>query len=137
MERHHRSVHELLAEARAYLPKRLSPEEAAQEVLCGAKLIDIRYLEQRMVDGVIPRAIQINRNEFEWRCDPASPWRDDHIAPDDYGQRLIILCNQGYQSSLAAANLQSLGMVNVTDVDGGFEAWKASGLPWAPYEEGM
>jgi rhodanese-related sulfurtransferase len=137
MERQHRSVQDLLAGARAQLPKRLSPEEAAQEMLCGAKLIDIRYLEQRTADGVIPRAIQINRNEFEWRCDPASPWRDDRIAPDDYEQRLIILCNQGYQSSLAAANLQSLGLVNVTDVDGGYQAWKASGQPWAPYEDGM
>jgi rhodanese-related sulfurtransferase len=132
----HRCVLDQLAEAREKLPRRLTPAEAFMEMVAGeAKIIDIRYLEQRMTDGDIPGAILINRNEFEWRCDPASEWRDENIIPYDYEQQLIIICNQGYQSSLAAANLQDFGMQNVTDVDGGFTAWKASGQPWIPYEQ--
>lgn len=130
-----RTVDDLLAEARAKLGKRFSPAEAAAAMASGALLIDIRYLEQRMADGDIPGAVQINRNEFEWRCDPASPWRDTHILPGDYEQPLVIICNQGFQSSLAAATLHDFGMQNVTDVDGGFEAWKAADLPWVAYEE--
>ena len=134
-EKPRRTVEDLLAEARSKLPKRLSPEEAFAEMVQGAKLIDIRRLEQRMEDGAIPGAILVHRNEFEWRCDPASPWRDDRITPDDYTQRLVIICNQGFQSSLAAAILQDYGLENVTDVDGGYEAWKAANLPWAPYKD--
>jgi rhodanese-related sulfurtransferase len=136
MERQRITAAGLLAEARKKLPKRLSPAEALEEMSFGARLIDIRYLEQRMVDGIIPGAFQINRNELEWRLDPVSEWRDARIAQEDYQQRLIILCNQGYASSLAAAILQNMGLQNATDVDGGYQAWKEAGLPWAPYEEG-
>jgi rhodanese-related sulfurtransferase len=135
MERQHMTVEGLLAEARKKLPQRLSPEQALAEISFGARLIDIRYLEQRMADGMIPGALQINRNELEWRLDPLSEWRDDRIVPYDYQQRLIILCNQGYASSLAAAILQDMGLQNATDVDGGYQAWKDAGLPWVPYEE--
>jgi rhodanese-related sulfurtransferase len=123
------AVEQLLCQARATLTPRLLPVHAHDEMGHGATLVDIRPLEQRMRDGDIPGALVINRNEFEWRCDPGAPWRSERIAPDDYGQRIIVLCGQGYQSSLAAANLQNMGMKNVTDVVGGFEAWRAAGLP--------
>jgi len=95
----------------------------------GALLVDIRYLEQRLRDGEIPSAVIVSRNEFEWRCDPSASWRHARIKPDDYEQRIIVLCNQGYQSSLAAANLIRLGLANVTDVEGGMESWLRFGLP--------
>jgi len=130
------TIDELLEEARSHLTKRLTPKEAFEEMQNGARLIDIRSLEQRMRDGVIPGAIQIDRNEMEWRCDPSSSqWKSEAIAPDDYTQRLIILCNQGCQSSLAAYNLCKLGLTNVTGVIGGFEEWKASGLPLEAYKK--
>jgi rhodanese-related sulfurtransferase len=129
------SVEQLLCQARAILTPRLSPTQAHEEMGQGATLVDIRHLEQRMRDGDIPGALVINRNEFEWRCDPSAPWRSERIAPHDYDQRVIVLCGQGFQSSLAAANLQCMGMRNVTDVTGGFEAWKAAGLPIVPHED--
>lgn len=67
------------------------------------------------------------RNVLEWRCDPASQWR--HPAITGYDLRLILICQEGYQSSLAAATLQQLGLIHATDVDGGFIAWTAAGLP--------
>lgn len=130
-----RSVEQLLSHARSTLAPRLSPTQAYEEMGDGATLVDIRHLEQRMRDGVIPGAVLINRNEFEWRCDPSASWRNARIAPHQYDQRVIVLCNQGYQSSLAAANLQYIGMKNVTDVIGGFEAWRAAGLPIVPHED--
>jgi rhodanese-related sulfurtransferase len=123
------SVERLLCQARASLTPRLVPMQAYVEMGHGATLVDIRHREQRMRDGDIPGALVINRNEFEWRCDPSAPWRSERITPHDYDQRVIVLCGQGYQSSLAAANLQYMGMKNVTDVMGGFEAWRAAGLP--------
>lgn len=128
------SVEQLLCQARAALTPRLSPAQAYEEMGQGATLVDIRHVEQRMRDGDIPGALVVNRNEFEWRCDPSAPWRSERIAPHDYDQRIIVLCGQGFQSSLAAANLQYMGMTNVTDVTGGFEAWKAAGLPIVPHE---
>jgi rhodanese-related sulfurtransferase len=126
------TVDEMLSEARETIKPRLSPEEAFKEMQNGALLVDIRYFEQRARDGDIPNAVLVNRNEFEWRCDPNAEWRHTKIKPNDYGQRIIVLCNQGYQSSLAAANLVRLGLANVTDVDGGMERWLQSGLPVTP-----
>jgi rhodanese-related sulfurtransferase len=128
------TVDELLQEARALL-RRLSPEEALREMEQGALLVDIRYLEQRIRDGEIPNAALVNRNEFEWRCDPSADWRHAMIKPDDFEQRIIVLCNQGYQSSLAAANLVRLGLRNATDVEGGMQAWLQRGLPVVPFEQ--
>jgi rhodanese-related sulfurtransferase len=93
----------------------------------GALLIDIRGDDQRHEDGLIPGAIVLARNCLEWRCDPASEWRHPVITRRDV--RIILICNQGYQSSLAAANLQQLGLTHATDLDGGFTAWAAAGLP--------
>lgn len=127
------TVDEMLSEARSIL-KRLSPAEAFREMEQGALLVDIRYLEQRVRDGDIPNAALVNRNEFEWRCDPSAEWRHRMVKPNDYDQRIIVLCNQGYQSSFAAANLVRLGLKNATDVEGGMENWLLSALPVVPYE---
>lgn len=127
------TVDEMLREARAML-KRVSPQQAFREMENGARLVDIRYLEQRARDGDIPNAALVNRNEFEWRCDPSAEWRHRMIKPNDYDQRIIVICNQGYQSSFAAANLIRLGLRHATDVDGGMENWIKSGLPVVAYD---
>jgi rhodanese-related sulfurtransferase len=125
-ERSGLSAAQLLELARRRL-ERLIPERADAAVRAGALLIDIRSEVQRERDGVIPRSQFISRNVLEWRCDPASPWRDQAVT--DAGARIILICNEGYQSSLAAATLQQLGLSDATDVIGGFQAWKAAGLP--------
>ena len=117
------SAAQLLAEARARL-HRLSAKEAERAIRDGALLIDIRSESQRDHDGVIPGAKFIPRNVLEWRLDPASDWRDDQVV----GQRLIVMCNEGYQSSLVAATLQQLGHADATDLIGGFQAWRDAGL---------
>lgn len=126
------TVDETIGEARAMLTPRLSPVEAYREVRRGALLVDIRSLEQRVRDGDIPDAAVIGRNEFEWRCDPSSPWRHRMIKKDDYEQRIVVLCNQDWQSSFAAANLVRIGLRNVTDIEGGMEGWLRRGLPVVP-----
>jgi rhodanese-related sulfurtransferase len=122
-----KTIDELLAQARATLPDRPSPAEALCAQAGGALLIDIRDDDQRRQDGLIPGAIVLPRNSLEWRCDPASKWRHPAITRRDL--RIILICNQGYQSSLAAATLQQLGLIHATDLDGGFTAWAAAGLP--------
>jgi rhodanese-related sulfurtransferase len=121
------TVDELLAQARAKLPDRPSPAEALRAQARGALLVDIRGDDQRREDGLIPGAIALPRNSLEWRCDPASQWRHPAITGPDL--RVILICDQGYQSSLAAATLQQLGLIHATDLDGGFTAWTAAGLP--------
>jgi rhodanese-related sulfurtransferase len=117
---------ELLEEARREL-KRLEPGDAAAAVSAGAVLVDIRSELQRERDGVVPGSVFFPRNVLEWRCDPASPYRDERVS--DSSRRLIVMCDQGYQSSLAAANLRRLGFEDATDLVGGFQAWLAAGLP--------
>ena len=119
------SVDELLDLARADLA-RVSPEDAAAAMAGGALLVDIRPVAQRDADGEIPGAIVIERNVLEWRLDPASAHR---IPQVDEHQTVIIVCNEGYASSLAAATLQQLGLPRATDLIGGYQAWKLSGLP--------
>src|SRR6185436_20687395 len=111
---------ELLEEARRGL-RRLAPADA------GAVLVDIRSELQRERDGVVPGSVFFPRNVLEWRCDPASPYRDERVS--DASRTLIVMCDEGYQSSLAAANLRRLGFDDATDLDGGFRAWLAAGLP--------
>jgi rhodanese-related sulfurtransferase len=120
------AVERLLAQARARL-RRLAPGEAAAALADGGVLIDIRPSMQRERDGRIPDAVVICRNVLEWRCDPSSPWRDRRVS--DPSRRLLVLCNEGCQSSLVAATLQDLGHADATDVVGGFQAWRAAGLP--------
>ena len=121
------TAEELLAQARSRL-ERLDPHAARAAIVDGALLVDIRTESQRAADGLVPGAIFIQRNALEWRCDPASQWRDERVAA---GRRLIVMCDEGYQSSLAAATLCELG-VDATDLDGGFQAWRAAGLPVQP-----
>lgn len=125
------TVEQLLDQARALLPHRCSPEETLSEIEAGTLVIDIRGDEQQRVDGLIPGTLVIRRNVLEWRCDPACPWR--HPKVTHHGQKIILFCNEGYQSILAAANLQRLGLTFATDMEGGFSRWKAAGLPTVPY----
>jgi rhodanese-related sulfurtransferase len=119
------SVEELLELARAGLV-RVSPADAAQAMAGGALLVDIRPVGLRESDGEIPGSIVIDRNVLEWRLDPASAHRIPEVRAD---QTVIIVCDEGYASSLAAATLQQLGLTRATDLVGGFQAWKRSGLP--------
>ncbi|HEY3716088.1 MAG TPA: rhodanese-like domain-containing protein [Jatrophihabitantaceae bacterium] len=118
------SVEELLADARSRLT-RLEPDEAYGEVRAGALIVDIRPAWQRRNEGEIPGSIIVERNHLEWRLHPGSDTRVP-LAAD--GQRWIVVCSEGYTSSLAAAALRSLG-IPATDIVGGFTAWHAAGLP--------
>jgi rhodanese-related sulfurtransferase len=121
------NVEQLLREARAGL-ERLSPEETLAAVRqLGAVVVDIREEAERAREGSVPGAVPIPRNALEWRCAPGSEWRDQRVS--DPSTLVVLMCNEGYQSSLAAATLQRLGLVRATDMDGGFQAWRAAGLP--------
>ena len=123
------TIAEVLARARARLD-RLTPEQARARVDDGARLVDIRPGWQRRAEGVVPGALIIERNHLEWRLDPSS---DARVAEaSDHDREWIVLCSEGYTSSLAAAALQDLGLHRATDLDGGFRAWAAAGLPTAP-----
>jgi len=124
-----RSVDDLLREARDQIV-RIEPREASEAIRDGALLIDIRSESQRGRDGVVPDAVVIARNVLEWRCDPASPWRDPRVGGHD--RRLIVMCDEGYASSFAAATLRQLGFERAADLAGGFRAWRAAGLPVTP-----
>lgn len=121
-----KSVDTLLAEARTGLP-RVGPREAAAAAAAGGLLVDIRYAALRARDGVIPGALIVERNELEWRLDPLC----DHRLAEATGHDLpiVVICNEGYASSLAAVSLRQLGLFRATDLDGGFQAWRAAGLP--------
>ena len=108
----------------------MGPDGARAAIEDGALLIDIRVESQRAADGVVPGAHYVPRNVLEWRLDPASEHRDPELAKPD--AQVIVMCNEGYQSSLAAATLQELGISQATDLDGGFRAWRAAGLPVVP-----
>ena len=121
------TVEDLLAQARGRLD-RLAPAAASEAVANGAVLVDIRTESQRAADGIVPDSVYIPRNVLEWRCDPASESRGERVAS---GRRIIVMCDAGYQSSLAAATLRYLS-VDATDMDGGYQAWRAAGLPVRP-----
>lgn len=121
-----RSIDDLLAEARAQLD-RVDPSSLDTELGDGAVVIDIRPVEQRTSDGAVPGAIVIDRNVLEWRLDPACPHRIAEVT--GYDTRIVIICNEGYQSSLAAAALRTLGLHRATDLIGGFQAWHAPHEP--------
>ena len=123
-----KTIDEVLAQARERL-RRLEPREAAAAVRTGALLVDIRPQAQRAEEGEIPGALLVERNVLEWRFDPASAAR---LPQASYDLRVIVVCSQGYTSSLAAAALQDLGLSQATDLDGGFQAWAAAGLPVRP-----
>jgi aminoglycoside 2'-N-acetyltransferase I len=125
-----RTIDELLGDARGGLD-RLGPDEALAAIRAGALVVDIRSERQRERDGVVPGAVFHPRNALEWRADPASG-HDDPALSADLTRRLIVMCDEGCQSSLAAATLQALGFARATDLDGGFQAWRAAGLPVEP-----
>lgn len=123
------TIGEVLAAARSRL-HRLEPESAAALVRDGAWLVDIRPGWQRLAEGSVPGAVVIERNHLEWRLDPTSEARIPEAV--DHDVAWVVLCSEGYTSSLAAAALQDLGIHRATDVIGGFRAWEAAGLPTAP-----
>jgi len=122
------SVEQLLAAARARL-ERVTPEQAHAALREGALLVDIRSDGQRSGDGLIPGARVVARNVLEWRLDPACPNRDPQLGRSE--ARVILICDEGYQSSLAAATARSFGIAAATDVIGGFRGWRAARLPVA------
>jgi len=121
-------VDTLVEASREHL-QRVSPHDLAGEVAAGAVVVDIRPIENRQAEGEMPGAVVIDRNVLEWRLDPTS----DHRLPFASDEaRVILFCNDGYASSLAAATLQKLGVPRATDLDGGYRAWRrlgATGLP--------
>ena len=120
-----RSIDEILGEARARL-RRLGPEEARAAMASGAVLVDIGSQAQRSGQGVVPGALHVERNVLEWRFDPRSPAR---LPQASFLLRVIVMCVEGYTSSLAAASLQDLGIAGATDLAGGFRAWQRAGMP--------
>jgi rhodanese-related sulfurtransferase len=118
------TVEELLVQARSRL-RRLDPQAANEAVASGeAQLVDIRSESQRAADGTVPGSVFIPRNVLEWRCDPESDTHDPRLQAE---RRIVLMCDEGYQSSLAAATLRDLGL-DATDLAGGFQAWRAAGL---------
>jgi rhodanese-related sulfurtransferase len=122
------TIHDLLKEARAGLV-RLTPEAAWRASRDGAILVDTRSDEQRREQGVIPGARIVPLSVLEWRVDPASDCADDVFALD---ARIVLICSEGYSSSLAAARLQALGFAHATDVVDGVQGWRDAGLPLIP-----
>jgi rhodanese-related sulfurtransferase len=116
------SIAEVLAASRRNL-ERVEPEQLAEEMAAGALVVDIRPAENRNAEGPLPGAVVVERNVLEWRLDPTSP---DRIAEsDDPDRRVILVCNEGYASSLAAETLQRVGLARATDLVGGYRAWEA------------
>jgi rhodanese-related sulfurtransferase len=120
-----RGIDDVLSDARARLT-RLDPRAAYEAIRAGAVLVDTRPEVYRAAEGTIPGALIIERNDLEWRLDPAS---DARLPVAAYELDVIVMCNEGYASSLAAAALQDLGLRTATDLEGGFRAWRAAGLP--------
>ena len=125
----YRGIADALAEARAHL-NRVDPAQAAAAQARGALIVDTRPASQRSSTGEIPGSLVIERNVLEWRLDPTSAAR---IPESSYDAQVVVVCQEGYASSLAAASLQRLGLHRATDLDGGFLAWRAAGLPVAPF----
>ncbi|MEV2239830.1 rhodanese-like domain-containing protein [Micromonospora sp. NPDC049891] len=121
-----RGIAEILAAARVRLD-RFDPERAHLAYRAGALLVDIRPAAQRAAHGTVPGALAIERNVLEWRLDPRCPARLPQAT--GYDLPVVVLCQEGYTSSLAAASLQDLGLHRATDVIGGFAAWQVAGLP--------
>lgn len=125
-----RPIEAVLADARQGV-RRPGPEQAVEAAAAGGVLVDIRPFELRTRDGVIPDAWVVDRNVLEWRLDPASPSRLAEVDEGFYERDVVVVCDEGYASSLAAATLRAMGLARATDLDGGFQAWRAAGLPIA------
>jgi len=126
------AIARLLAQSRLQLD-RVEPAELEAVAAAGALVVDMRPVEQRDRDGTLPGAVVIDRNVLEWRLDPSSP----HRLPlaDDPDRRIVLVCNEGYSSSLAAHTLQQLGLRGATDLVGGYTAWAALRGPSGPSPE--
>ena len=124
------SLDGLLTESAARIT-RLTPAEASSAAADDGVIIDIRSQDARERDGVIPGSLHIPRTVLEWRIAVDSPWRNPHLG--DIDEHLILICDHGYSSILAASNLVELGFHRAGDVIGGFEAWKDQNLPVAPW----
>lgn len=114
---------------------RVGPGEAHRIQSAGGLLVDIRPIEQRRRFGEVPGALAIDRNVLEWRLDPTGPHRHPEAGPP--GRPLVVFCQEGFASSLAVHSLGLLGLPGVSDLEGGFEAWRDAGLPvtaWDPPE---
>ncbi|WP_210649833.1 rhodanese-like domain-containing protein [Nocardioides sp. SYSU D00065] len=120
-----RTIDDLLSEARADLV-RLTPAQAYDAQAAGAVLVDIRPEANRVTEGELPGAVVVERTVLEWRLDPACEAR---LPLASYDLHVVVVCNEGYSSSLAAATLRQLGVHRATDLVGGFRAWRAAGLP--------
>ena len=120
------TIDDILDRARARIT-RLTPEEVAAAQQSGAVIVDTRDSVDRTTEGVIPGSVLVTRNTLEWRADPSSEAPDARLA--DLDRQLIVVCNDGYSSSLAAATLQDLGFSRAADLAGGYRAWKRAGLP--------
>jgi rhodanese-related sulfurtransferase len=129
-----RTVDALVDRARARI-RRLTPDQAVAAIAAGAVLVDTRYQALRERDGVVPGAVVVERNELEWRFDPQCPYRLPQAV--DHDVHVIVMCNEGYASSLAAASLRDLGLRRADDLAGGFQAWAAAGLPVEPARPGL
>ncbi|MFE9123140.1 rhodanese-like domain-containing protein [Streptomyces sp. NPDC007172] len=127
-------IDDLLERVRADLD-RVTAREAFAEAAGGALLVDIRYAALRERDGLIPGALVVERNELEWRLDPQGSHRAAEATGHDL--RVVVVCNEGYASSLAAVSLRQLGLYRATDLIGGFQAWRAAGLPLTPPSGGV
>ena len=120
-------IDDLLDRSRARLV-RLTPVAAQEAVRAGAVIVDTRPLGQRRAQGCVPGAVVVCRTVLEWRADATSGYVDDRLV----GRDLIVMCAEGYSSSLAAATLQEIGLASATDMIGGFQAWRDAGLPVEP-----
>jgi rhodanese-related sulfurtransferase len=116
------AVDDLLADARARIEPRVQPQDLDAERRAGALIVDTRTAAQRAADGELPGAILVERNVLEWRLDPDSPSRLEEMDGPD--RRVVVVCDEGYASSLAAAALRQLGLRDVTDLAGGYQAWR-------------
>jgi rhodanese-related sulfurtransferase len=124
-----RTLAELLAEAAERI-ERLEPADAAAALREGAVLVDIRAAEDRERDGIVPGSLHVPRTVLEWRLDPDGDWRTPHVRGLD--ERVVLICDHGCSSALAAATLVDLGYARAGDVIGGFVAWRDAGLPVSP-----
>jgi rhodanese-related sulfurtransferase len=116
-------VDALLARARDAIAPRPGPADLTEVRAGGGLVVDIRPVELRSRDGALPGALVIDRNVLEWRLDPRSEWRVDEVTGPD--QQVVLVCDEGYASSLAAATLRDVGLRRATDLDGGYQAWRA------------
>lgn len=129
MSQPRKTIEDLLRDARGRIT-RYEPEAAAGALARGALLIDLRSDDERSRDGTIPGSMHVPRSVLEWRLDPNSRFANPAVGGID--REVIVFCAHGYSSSLAAASLRELGFANAGDIVGGFEAWRAGGLPVRP-----